>query len=185
MQHFLLLNVLLLAMACQPSETPEPNNPNNPNNPGGGTTLTDNSMRITPPGAGVFVVNFTNPTSGDMENDSRGRPYFAVKNIFLVQDGNRNFDRIAVGFRTQPAAGSYPIANVNYYGEIPEGSAAMNVTYQGWNHRALSGTVVVSLVNGNIKVEANDVIMGGGARVTGDTTALPDSSRCDLRLLTF
>jgi hypothetical protein len=185
MKNHILALMLLTAIACQPAETPNPNNPNNPNNPGGNTALTDNSMRITPPGAAAFVINFTNPTSGDMENDSRGRPFFAVKNIFLVPDANRQFDRIAVGFKSQPAAGTYPIVNVNYYGDIPEGKAAMNVTYQGWNHRASAGTVVVSLVNGKIKVEANDLLMGGGARVTGDTTALPDSSRCDVRLLTF
>jgi hypothetical protein len=178
-----LVALLLLAAACKPAESPEPNNPSNP---GGNTDMTDNSMRIKPPGAAAFVVKFTtNPTSGEMENDKNGVPYFAVKNIFLVQDANRKFDRIGVGFKTQPAAGTYPIVNVNDYGEIPEGSAAMNVTYQGWNHRALAGVVMVSLVNGKIKVEANDLLMGGGGLVTGDTTALPDSSRCDVRLLTF
>lgn len=177
--------MLVTTVACQPAETPEPNNPGNQNNPGGSTSLTDNGMRITPPASSAFVVNFTNPTSSAMETDGRGNPFYAVKNVFLVLDGNRNFDRIAVGFKNEPAAGTYPIVNVNYYGEIPVDKAAMNLTYQGWNHRALSGTIVVSVVNGKIKVEANDLLLGGGARVTGDTTALPDSSRCDLKLLAF
>lgn len=175
--------LFVVTAACQPAETPEPNIPNNPNSPGGGTpSLTDNSMRLTPPGGTAFVVNFMNTTFTGTETDSRGGSFYSVKHTYLVQDGNRNFDRIAICFKAEPAPGTYAIVNPLYYGEIPTDKAAMNVTYQGWNHSALSGTVSVSVVSGRLKVESNDLVLSAGRRVTGDTTALPENTRCDVIL---
>ena len=185
MKKHILALILLAVMACEPAETPEPNQPANPNNPGGNTSLSDNSIRFRPPGGSTVVEAFTTLTTGGAETDGQGNSFYAVKNIFLVQDGTRNFDRVAVGFKSAPSAGTYPIVNVNYYGQIPTGSAGMNVTYMGLNYRALSGTVQVSLVDGKVKVAIDDVVLGGGARVTGNATPFPDSTRCDLRLLTF
>ena len=156
----------LLAVSCKKDNT---NNNGNNNNP---TGLSNNSCKISKPGASDQLITLTNVSI----NTDNG--VFNFIGRFSVGAAS-TYDRVAVGFKSTPSDGEYPVMNGNSV-DLTVGKAQHNTTFDGINYITSTtdnATVTVSTVNGKKKVVFENLPLNQGGTVVGGGTTLPSGSK--------
>lgn len=136
--------------------------------PGNNTGLETNTFKFMPAAGGESVHSFSSAIICGMESSAQG-PFYSFRGFFNI-GANSTYDRLAVGFLTEPADGDYTVIYQQYYAQLPAGNAGVNITYDGYNYAAQSGTVTVATVGGKKQVSFSNVVLGSGGFVTGTGT---------------
>lgn len=156
----------------EPIVTPDPIVPN----PG---SVADNTFKIVKSdNSGTQTVSLTSAPTVGAETGSQGS-FYSYRGYFNV-GANSTYDRVAVGFKSEPAVGTYKVASVNYYSSLSADQSGVNITYDGYNYRAIadSGKVTISLVNGKKKAIFENIVLDAGYQVPGTSgTQLPPNSK--------
>lgn len=135
--------------------------------PGNDTGLDANTFRFTRASGTSTDHSFTTMIYG-METSTQGN-FWSFRGFFNM-GANSIYDRLAVGFLTEPSDGEYNVVVQQYYANLPAGTAGVNITYDGYNYIGQSGTVTVATVNGKKQASFSNIVLGSGALVTGTGT---------------
>lgn len=166
MKKIMIATALLIVFnACKKND--DGDNNNNP--------PSSNTLKVLKGGGGATVnVTFTSKTCG-VETTAQGTSY-SFRGFFSV-GANSTYDRLAIGFKSEPNAASYAITVQQYYPNLPADKAGVNITYDSYNYVVTGGNIVVSVENGKKKYEFNNLVLDAGVAIPGTAgTRLPGGS---------